>query len=466
MVQMDDTDQKQFLPLQQKTIEAGDGSDFLEEESRNIVNEKGEALAPELLKALATERRKFEQSLGLNSLNAADVDYTAYETKNNWRQKWLEFLAANIPERSRSSLKVLGLFGVYCSPDVEPLINMGFRPQNITAVENSKDHETAFLTSCENLSINGCYGDILEILIANREEYAVYILDFPGQVCSKYMEILSNLALGNRAVLIINLMGAREKKGIQQIMTMHSHWHEITTQAGGGAAAILQQYETLKITDFSTDLKTDRSGSLTGLVESLAGYKKSFERFAAKNFPATFLADEAFEKAEKARIFTRIALDNFSYLLTWAFSNNIKSLNAEEFMKVRRLIAIILEILFLNTHLVKNSEHYFYKSGASKSGTPYLSEFLILERPRELLNPAREVLTLFKEYFRCWIGQGDKKSQVFCQRKGNKLEIYDNRQFIGGISLRDFQKFLITAVESCDGWHSVNNSRGERIEIR
>ena len=136
------------------------------------------------------------------------VDYNQ-EVKIKWRQKWADFIDKNTDPSERANMKVLCLPGKECL-EIPIYLKLGFKPENIVGVEGGDRLARAqFELNAENLGIDGRV-QRLEDLLEGDEEFDVISLDFHGQLCESYFDILHRLPLKERTLLMVNTMGKRD----------------------------------------------------------------------------------------------------------------------------------------------------------------------------------------------------------------------------------------------------------------
>jgi hypothetical protein len=210
------------------------------------------------------------------SPGAAFTDYD-FPVKELWRSRWARFLDAHTSSRDRPYMRGLCLSSAKVEREVKYYLELGFRPQNITVVEGDPRVKDEFLQNARALGVTSIFGRLQDVLPQIREPFGFVSLDFPGQFCEGYQQILRQVPVTQRCVLLINLMARRESGSAQEEM------RRAATHAGVGPQRFYDTLDLKRVRQITTGFadpglsdKNDSSlaelrvlGSLPGMVNHL-----------------------------------------------------------------------------------------------------------------------------------------------------------------------------------------------------
>ena len=154
------------------------------------------------------------------SRNGAWTDYENNPIKEKWRQAEMIFFDQNVEllEKPVDELVVLCTPGVQCHNEVKHLLERGLRPGNIIAVEREKEAWQDFEKNCNRIGIIPRLGDLKDVLPSIKKPFDVVLLDFLGQYCLSYQEVVCQVPISRRAMVAINIAGKRESAQSKSIM--------------------------------------------------------------------------------------------------------------------------------------------------------------------------------------------------------------------------------------------------------
>lgn len=156
--------------------------------------------------------------LDTNSKGGAWVDFESSRIKEKWRIKEADFIDRSFPKnpKKRADLRVLCTPGIKCHKEVDHLIRIGIRPDNIVAVERERRAWKEFEKNCREKGIRPVYGDLKDILKEkNLGSFDIVTLDFLGQMCLSSARIIQRLSLSTKAALAVNFLAKRENQRTQ-----------------------------------------------------------------------------------------------------------------------------------------------------------------------------------------------------------------------------------------------------------
>ncbi len=148
------------------------------------------------------------------------IDY-ATKSKEAWRQAWKKFIEDNTDALERARMRVLCLPGKRLL-EIPLYIELGFRPENIVAVEGGDRIARA---DCEltarryadqwggNLDLR--LATLEEVLETEKQPFDIVSLDFVGQMCAGYLNIASKIPVNEKALSLVTMWTRRWKKEMQ-----------------------------------------------------------------------------------------------------------------------------------------------------------------------------------------------------------------------------------------------------------
>jgi hypothetical protein len=150
-----------------------------------------------------------------NTICKGDIQNYDFEAKRLWRQEWVNFIEKHMTPLERANARVLCLPGENCELEVNHYLSLGIPPQNIFAVERSEKVWKSFEANAKALGINPIHGDLIDVIKDLPKPFHIVSLDFLGPLCDGYLEILQEVPLAGKTLLMTNTQGAREGAGAQ-----------------------------------------------------------------------------------------------------------------------------------------------------------------------------------------------------------------------------------------------------------
>jgi len=116
-------------------------------------------------------------------------------------------------------------------------LELGFKPKNIVGVEGGdKIARAEFEINAASFGIDWRVGR-LEKVICTEEPFDVVSLDFHGQACSLHNQILEKVPINQKALVLVNQMGKRERANAANILRI------LSTNGRQNAAAAKQKVD-------------------------------------------------------------------------------------------------------------------------------------------------------------------------------------------------------------------------------
>ncbi len=162
-----------------------------------------------------------DSRISFHPKSGAWMDFENSPIKDIWRKAEAQFIDENLPRdpKKRAKMRVLCTPGIKCYKEVDHLIGIGIRPENIVAVEREKGAWNEFVANCKDKGIKPIYGDLSDVLEETNEPFDIVTLDFLGQLCAPSIGIIHKLPLADKAVLAVNFLAKRESAKIQDDLT-------------------------------------------------------------------------------------------------------------------------------------------------------------------------------------------------------------------------------------------------------
>lgn len=153
-----------------------------------------------------------------HSKGGAWVDFENSHIKEVWRLAEMQFIDRSFPRdpKKRGQLRVLCTPGIKCYKEVERLLSIGIKPENITAIEREKGAWEEFEGNCREKGIQPVFGELSEVLPTITEPFDIVTVDFLGQMCSANERVIAKIPLATRAVLAVNFLAKRESLQTQE----------------------------------------------------------------------------------------------------------------------------------------------------------------------------------------------------------------------------------------------------------
>ncbi|MBP9773096.1 MAG: hypothetical protein KBD00_00515 [Candidatus Peribacteraceae bacterium] len=314
-------------------------------------------------------------------IRGEDMDYNTL-TKIKWREKMSVFIDKNFPKEGREKMRVLCLPGKECL-EIPMYLSLGFDPKNIIGVEGGKkETRSIFEQNAIRLGIDYRLGKLEDLLQSDPNAYDVVSLDFHGYFHDKHMDILENVLLAKKAVIMMNSMKSRENEQTKielqtKYLLMHDkfglqnkHWNE--------KKAIIDQLENGEMD--APDLSEARNSILAQIIcvaigssrrENLRS-KEDFDYWSDAGLTATSdLATEIQELILRSGVSSERRSEIFAQQLRMLHASGIG-----------------------NRHRPIKLEQYYY---TSDTGSPFISEFITLERPEKEYHAARYTIKFLSE---------------------------------------------------------------------
>jgi len=169
-------------------------------------------LESETIRSISTVEPRLESVTGEGG---AYADYDN-PTKVRWRECWFDFLERSVPQERRRDSKVLCLPSIEPAREVSGYLRLGFSPENIYAVERDRRSAALFEERCRELGVNPIIGDLETIVPRLDRRFEVISLDFLGPLSVVGSKIFNHLPMAEETYLLVNVMGRREQKEIQE----------------------------------------------------------------------------------------------------------------------------------------------------------------------------------------------------------------------------------------------------------
>lgn len=140
------------------------------------------------------------------------MDYD-YEIKNRWRKIIQQNIQSNFPLINPEQSRVLFFPGRHCH-EAAIYHELGIPGKNQVGFikDNNTNVIADFRDAADRFGIDGRVGDIERACIGGIGRFNIVSLDFPGEICDKYSRICGRIELEDKAIIIVNTMGKREKE--------------------------------------------------------------------------------------------------------------------------------------------------------------------------------------------------------------------------------------------------------------
>lgn len=331
--------------------------------------------------------------------------FTNYDfpAKEAWRVAWQDFLGRAFTREELSRAKVL------CLPSVEPYrevrhyLSLGIPAENIFAVEGATGSaREQFLKNAGDLGINPLCGRLENIVPQLNERFDIISLDFPGQYCSTYENILAGVPFAFKSALLLNLMAGREHRSTAdklRLCTVDSSsegyarmLEALRTPATHGTDQLketMQQFME-KSDRVSEGIELSEARGETGLhiLRRLMGldrldlrspFQRSYINSVTPAVPGVLTNSQ---DGEDERLHAIVRHSDSMYICSMADA-------IEQILAPYRTGSAefpIVPLLFSSIHAIPvtvTAESHDYKSEASGSGRPYVSSFSLQVLPDE-----------------------------------------------------------------------------------
>ena len=113
--------------------------------------------------------------------SGADTDYDS-PIKIRWRNTWIDFLARHLSGIDVSKAELICLPSKRPAREVQHYLKLGFRPENIHAVEREPAAFEEFRAGCSALGIRAHCGELQDIVSTMPNKFSVVSYDFVSPV--------------------------------------------------------------------------------------------------------------------------------------------------------------------------------------------------------------------------------------------------------------------------------------------
>lgn len=336
------------------------------------------------------------------------IDYDN-EVKRAWRKKLQEFINEHTDLEKRKHLRVLCLPGKRCL-EIPLYLELGFNPKNIVGVEGGDQQaRTEFQQNAEKLGIDFRLGKLEKIVKEEKQPFDVISLDFLGPICVGYANILADLYLSEKALLMVNFMAKRENKiaqlnlkAGQMLLSTRAEPNRVTCRDGRG-------YDLDGL-----DLKDARDHGYLVFLSSVIGDRRPENKlFEAPTVPPVFISEHNTDNRflhhnavlwQIKKMMDQIISEYFQHFLALSGYSRYPVQST-----VCPKISALMFRALMGRALVRDNKRYEYLSKAGAVPTAFNSEFIELETPRKLYRECSETVDFFRKiiqfYFQYFSGQ-------------------------------------------------------------
>jgi hypothetical protein len=324
------------------------------------------------------------------------VDYQ-FATKIKYRATWRDFLQRHADKDFFAQALVLCLPSQNPSPEIDCYVSgLGISPGRIYGVEGGrKEVREQFAARAQEIGIHPITARLEEYLPKAPENFSVVHLDFLGQLCGSYSQIIRDLPLKERSFVCVNIRGQRELKGVQgQIIEWNlrsqrsQKYYQAAQKANLGAssleAATIYEKETEDWEGMTeaqlSDARRETIDSM--LLTNLSANRRIINsRYREK---LSFLKDPVSAKEKLEEQAGALSVEIFKFLRN--FSLPFKWLGKDDgghLMVYHPYLSMMcLDPVFLS-HKVKSLEKFEYFSEVSKGRSHFYSFMAEIVRPSE-----------------------------------------------------------------------------------
>lgn len=152
--------------------------------------------------------------------SGAWVDYEHNEIKERWRTIEADFIDQNIDKdpEARTKMRILCTPGIKCYLEVRHLLKLGFKPENVVAIERDKKGWPDFETNAREIGLQPKFGELKEVVPNLKTPFDIVCLDFVNSGSVENQLILESLPLAPKAVVAINVLAKRERTAFQEMI--------------------------------------------------------------------------------------------------------------------------------------------------------------------------------------------------------------------------------------------------------
>lgn len=159
-------------------------------------------------------------AISFHPQSGAWTDYEHSAIKGVWRYAEADMIDQCVDKSPevRANMRIICTPGIKCYLEVRHLLALGFRGENIIAVERERKAWRDFEENARELGIKPIFGDLKDLLPTMHGPFDIACIDFVGAGSVDNLQIVEMLPLAPRAIVSINVMAKREKTEFQEAM--------------------------------------------------------------------------------------------------------------------------------------------------------------------------------------------------------------------------------------------------------